>query len=43
MSIFALQVLSRTAHPQADALDVYAFGAPGRDDVQVVGNRERVH
>lgn len=43
MSVIALQVTTRRAHPNADSLLVYEFTGPDHDNVQIVGNTDNVY
>lgn len=43
MPVIAMEVKTAQNHPNADALRVYSFGAPGHDSVQIVANSENIY
>ncbi|HAA59132.1 MAG TPA: hypothetical protein DCE42_30565 [Myxococcales bacterium] len=40
MSVIAMEVVEKKNHPNADALKIYQFQAPGFDTIQVIANLE---
>lgn len=43
MPVIAMEVKTAQNHPNADALRVYSFEAPGHDSVQIVANSENIY
>lgn len=43
MPVIAMEVKTAQNHPNADALRLYSFAAPGWDEVQIVANSENIY
>jgi tRNA-binding EMAP/Myf-like protein len=43
MPVIAMEVKSAQNHPNADALNLYTFEAPGCDSVQIIANSENIY
>lgn len=43
MPILAMSVESEENHPNANALRIYTFGAPGHDSIRVIANLENIY
>ena len=43
MPVIAMEVKTAQNHPQADALRVYIFEAPGCESVQIIANLENIY